>query len=79
MKCRKRKCKNQQKEGDTKKAIHKAKICQGLYAPLDGDMQTVPRAELEAIAQVLENGREPLKIYTDHMNHEKFFRKGAGY
>ena len=42
-------------------------------------MQSGPRAELEAIAQVVENGKAFLFTYTDQVNHGKGFRKGPGY
>ena len=54
-------------------------ICQSLSGPLSGPEQTVPRAELEAIVQVVENGRLPLTIYTDHRNHMIDFGKGKRY
>ena len=46
---------------------------------MNGDVQTVPRAELEAIAQVLENAVKPLCIYTDHLNHVNAIERGKGY
>ena len=55
------------------------KPCQILSGALNGTEQTVPRAELEAIAQVLENGEPPLCIYTDHRNHVISFEKGRKY
>ena len=55
------------------------KPCQALSGPLNGPVQTVPRAELEAIAQVLENGIGPLCIDTDHRNHVLAWEKGRRY
>ena len=56
-----------------------SRVCQTLSGPLAGTEQTVPRAELEAIAQVMENGRLPLIIYTDHRNHMIAFNKGRRF
>ena len=55
------------------------RICQALSGPLNGAEQIVPRAELEAIAQALENGIGPITIYTDHRNHARAIEKGMRY
>ena len=65
----------QPKGGDDRQS----RICQTLSGPLAGTEQTVPRAELEAIAQVMENGRLPLIIYTDRRNHMIAFNKGRRF
>lgn len=52
------------------------KLCRAYGGPLEGAVQTVPRAELEAIAQVLENGCAPLQRVSDHKNHCDSIYKG---
>ena len=61
------------------KANRHSRICQSLSGPLAGIEQTVPRAELEAIAQVMENGKLPLIIYTDRRNHMIAYHKGRRF
>ena len=51
-------------------------IIQGFWGPLNGEHQSTPRAELEAIAIVLEHADPPICIVTDHQNHVKAFKKG---
>ena len=67
------------KKKPCKNLPRRTRVCQALSGPLNGPVQTVPRAELEAIAQVLENGIGPLCIYTDHRNHVLAWEKGRRY
>lgn len=62
-----------------KHADRKTNICQWLRGGLNGQEQTVPRAELEAIATVLEHGKKALKICTDQFNHVLAIQRGSGY
>ena len=67
-------CKRKPRTQDaTEKPVH---IIQALYGPLNGQHQSTPRAELEAIACALENALPPVCIVTDHINHRDTFRKG---
>ena len=66
-----------QKAKYIKKIKEKARVAiQILYGPLSGYPQTIPRAELEAIASTLENALPPILIVTDHLNHVEAFYKG---
>ena len=48
----------------------------GVYGTLPGGRQTVPRAELYAIRVALALVVKPARIFTDHQNHVRGFRKG---
>ena len=71
--CRKKKFKAKNK------SELEARPCQVLCGILNGQEQNVPRAELEPIAQVLENGMKPLCIHSDQMNLVTAIRLGKGY
>ena len=45
------------------------RIIQAIWDPLNGEIQTTPRAELEAIPQLLEHAYPPICVVTDHTNH----------
>ena len=46
-----------------------AKPLQAAYGPLQGNIQTTPRAELMAIFVAVIFGRSPQRIISDHLNH----------
>jgi hypothetical protein len=48
------------------------------YGNVEGNLQTVPRAELIAILQCLKATTGTATIYTDHLNHVKRHRAGPG-
>ena len=48
----------------------------GFYGNLTGDCQTVPRAELVAIARALAVAKKPFRIVSDHLNHVEAIGKG---
>ena len=73
------KCKRKSNKKEQRKQEPVTKPRQPLSGPLNGPAQTVPRAELEAIAQTLEKGIGPSVIYTDHRNHARACEKGRGY
>ena len=51
----------------------------GFYGNLAGDSQTVPRAELVAIARALAVARKPFRIVSDHLNHVEAIKKGKAW
>ena len=61
------------KQPNTEKPVE---ILQGFWGPLNGEHQSTPRAELGAIATVLEHADPPICIVTDHQNHVKAYKKG---
>lgn len=50
----------------------------GAYGPFPGPIQSVPRAELFAVAQALRMAVLPLRLYTDHYNINTWAAKGQG-
>ena len=48
----------------------------GFYGNLAGESQTVPRAELVAIARALAVAKKPFRIVSDHLNHVEAIGKG---
>ena len=59
-----------------KKRETKPQVLQAIYGPLNGPIQTTPRAELEAIALVLQYALPPICIVSDHKNHVEAFNRG---
>ena len=47
-----------------------------IAAPLGGEQQSVPRAELSAVLATLQHAAGPLDIWTDHENIPKIWRRG---
>ena len=53
----------------------KKRCQQALFAPLVGEVQTAPRAELTGMLMALRHGESPQVIVTDHNNHVRTIKK----
>ena len=51
----------------------------GFYGNLAGESQTVPRAELVAIARALAVAKKPFRIVSEHLNHVEAIGKGQAW
>ena len=69
--------KRKRKANATQSKSQRRRPCKTLRVPLNESVRTMPRAELEAIAAVSQNGVAPMFTYSDYRNHVEASRKGA--